>query len=55
MIEQRRAAEAEQAAHEATRVAEEEARATQLTQWAQEDEQTVTDTNAVDDGQALER
>ncbi|MEJ7744269.1 MAG: hypothetical protein WKF73_18070 [Nocardioidaceae bacterium] len=55
MIEQRRAAEADQVAHEATRVAEEEARATQLTQWAQEDDQTTTDTIEVDDGQALER
>lgn len=55
MIEERRAAEVEQTAHEASRVAEEEARATQLTRWSQEDEQTVTDTVEVDDGQALER
>lgn len=55
MIEERRAAEVEQAVHEASRVAEEEARAAQLTQWSQEDDQTVTDTVEVDDGQALER
>jgi len=54
MIEQRRAAETEQAAHEASRVAE-EGRAAQLTQWAQEDEKTATATVEVDDGQALER
>ena len=53
MLEQRRAAEAEQIAHEASRTAEDD-RAAQLTQWAQEDEQTAADAIDFDDGRNLE-
>lgn len=54
MLEERRAAEAQQTAHEATRAAE-EARAAQLAQWARDEQQTAADVIELDDGQALER